>query len=225
MGEARVEVIPDDRQDARSWALEIDGEPYVHVGKLTLSSRYAVLEYGLTPAGYDGCRWREPGGGGVVVLPWTTISGLLHVGVLRQQRPFQGGLVLNAPRGFVDPGESHESAALRELLEETGYDPDDRLVALGGEPANPNSAFFDTSIPDSGVRFFGVEIDPTEVMITDNRVTLRDDTGPLDADEGIEGLEFVPWTEAARLADMFTNAGVARLIAFVSSDPAVAHRA
>jgi 8-oxo-dGTP pyrophosphatase MutT (NUDIX family) len=215
--QARIDVIPDERQNERSWVLEIDGTTCAAVGKLVLSSRFGVLEYGLTPSGHDGWIWREEGGGGVVVLPWTMAAGQLHVGVLRQQRPFQGGSILNAPRGFVDPEETHGSAARRELLEETGYDPTDRVVDLGGDPANPNSAFFDTSVSGRGVRFYGVEIDPSEVVTVEGRLMLRDDTGAYDPGEGIEGLEFVPWRLAARLADMFTNAGVARLLAILDA--------
>jgi 8-oxo-dGTP pyrophosphatase MutT (NUDIX family) len=218
MASATIEVIPDEGQHGRSWALEVDGKTCAHVGKLRLSSRFAVLEYGLTPSGHDGCCWREHGGGGVVVLPWTMPTRQLLVGVVRQHRPFQGGSVLNAPRRILDRGEPHRSAARRELIEETGYDPADGVVELGGDPANPNSALFDTSAPGEGVRFFGVEIDPVEIVSIQGRLTLRGDRGSQDPDEGVENLEFVPWTAAARLGDMFTNAGVARLLAFVHTD-------
>jgi hypothetical protein len=52
------------------------------------------------------------------------------------------------------------------------------------------------------------------------RWTLRVDGGTRDPDESVESLGFVPWTAAARLGDMFTNAAVARLLAFVHTDPA-----
>ena len=220
MGPAKIEAIPDEGQQGRSWALEVDGNPCAQVGKLRLSSRFAVFEYGLTPSGHDGCCWREHGGGGVVVLPWTMPTRQLLIGVVRQYRPFQGGSVLNAPRGFVDRGEPRRSAARRELIEATGYDPADRVAELGGDPANPNSALFDTCAPGGGVRFFGVEIDPAEIVSIQGRWTLHVDRGPQDPDESVETLEFVPWTAAARLGDMFTNAAVARLLAFLHTDPA-----
>lgn len=41
--------------------------------------------------------------------------------MIRQYRPPTNGYVLEFPAGLVDPGESPENTALRELREETGY--------------------------------------------------------------------------------------------------------
>lgn len=41
--------------------------------------------------------------------------------LIRQYRPPAGSMVLEFPAGLIDPGESPESAALRELREETGF--------------------------------------------------------------------------------------------------------
>ncbi len=51
-----------------------------------------------------------------------------YVLLVRQDRPAAGAHVLELPAGLVDPGESAEECAARELAEETGYS------AAGVEP-------------------------------------------------------------------------------------------
>jgi 8-oxo-dGTP pyrophosphatase MutT (NUDIX family) len=59
--------------------------------------------------------------------------------MVRQYRQGSREITLEIPGGLVDPGESPEQAARRELLEETGYGAD-RLESLGS--INPNPALF-----------------------------------------------------------------------------------
>jgi 8-oxo-dGTP pyrophosphatase MutT (NUDIX family) len=171
------------------------------------------LQYGLIAGRYDGCCMAESTGGGVVILPWTRFRGVVHVGLVAQLRPLQGGRSWNAPRGFVEPDENPDAAAERELYEETGHDARGRVARLPGEPANPNSAFFDTSRPGTGVRFYAIEFDAALVHECDGAVVPREPTAAIDDEEEIQGLQFVPWPDAAMIADMFTNAAVARLLA------------
>jgi 8-oxo-dGTP pyrophosphatase MutT (NUDIX family) len=184
-------------------------------------SRFGVLAYGITPAGYDGWSFQEVGGGGSVIIPYLMRGEDLYIGVVRQHRYNQGGEVLNVPRGFLDRGESPHETAIREMSEETGYNADKRkVIDLGGQPANPNSAFFDTSEAGEGVKFFAVEIFEHEIETRDGKLTLRSEwhnRSHLEERlrEGIAGSYFIHWTEAAQLADMFSNAAVARLQAFL----------
>ena len=72
----------------------------------------------------------------VNVLPITADG---EVVLVRQYRHGSREVTLETPGGMVDPGESPAVAAARELLEETGYAPDE-LVPLGH--INPNPALF-----------------------------------------------------------------------------------
>lgn len=65
-----------------------------------------------------------------------------QVVLVRQYRHGIGDVVLEVPGGVVDPGESPESAAVRELREETGYAPG-RVRYVGRLMPNPalNTAY------------------------------------------------------------------------------------
>ena len=62
-----------------------------------------------------------------------------HVVMIRQYRHGARKVTLEIPGGLVDPGDTPEKAAARELLEETGYQAEG-LVQIG--VVNPNPALF-----------------------------------------------------------------------------------
>lgn len=69
----------------------------------------------------------------VVILPIDSKGNILLV---RQYRHAVDKQLLELPAGSIDPGETPEAAATRELREETGYKPG-RLENLGGFYAAP----------------------------------------------------------------------------------------
>ncbi len=215
-------AIPADQLHLCRWRIFVNGEEQLRVLHLVLDHpSFGTLTYGLTAGGHDGWSFHERGGGGSVILPFSMVDGELFVGLVEQQRPHQGGTVLNAPRGFVDPAERRDAAAQRELMEETGIDvPASALSALPGAPANPNSGFFETTGTDEGVHFFAVEIPAERLLGQGNRrmfaegaVDKRAEVCRSKLAEQVGEVVFVPWYEAATLGDMFTNAAVARLLA------------
>lgn len=86
-----------------------------------------------------------------------------RVVLIRQWRQGSQAPSLEIPGGLVDPGESPEAAAARELLEETGY-ASPGLVHLG--KVNPNPALFDntchTYLAPQAVRVAEPRLDDTE---------------------------------------------------------------
>jgi 8-oxo-dGTP pyrophosphatase MutT (NUDIX family) len=75
-------------------------------------------------------------------VDWVNIVALTHrdeIVMVRQFRHGLGEVTLEIPGGMVDPGESPEEAAVRELLEETGYRVDE-VLPIGS--VSPNPALF-----------------------------------------------------------------------------------
>ena len=124
---------------------------------------------------------KHPGNGhttGVAVLPERD-------GMVGLQRVFRHAVdcwVLEAPRGFTDPGETDAEAALRELMEETGLVAGhDRLIPLG------------TILPEPGVLTGRIAL----------FVACGCQTGPRTADHelGIGELSWLSLDDALALAD------------------------
>lgn len=206
-------------QQKRSWEVELNGEVIEKVLHLKISnSKFGEVNYGLTPAGYDGWSFHEIGGGGVVTVPFSIIDGELYVGLVKQLRHNQGGEAWNVPRGFLSPDENHFKAAIREYEEEVRYlSPDKRVKPLEGESCNPNSAFFETAEKGEGVKYYSIEILPTQLELDPEQNAFRFRSGLLEPAtkqaELILKCRFFGWRKAVQVADMFTVAAAGRLLA------------
>ena len=162
-----------------------------------------------------------------MLVPYVIYESKLWVALLKQVRRTQcpehdeESTVSNLPRGYMDPGKTHFETASQEMREESGVLVEaSRIVELSGTamtcPANPNSAYFDTSKEGEGVHFYGVRFSNAEVEKRGVMVVFREGmVSPVSEDrlaERILSCHFYPWWIAAEVGDMFTNAGVARLM-------------
>jgi len=222
--------IPEEELEKRGWKVSVNGKPIINVSRVTISNpRFGEFNYGMTRGKYDGWSFHEIGGGGSVIIPYVHINDSIFVGLIKQERHNQGGKVWNVPRGFLEPGETHFQAGLREADEEmVGVMLKNiQLTVLPGAPMNPNSAFFETPAPNEGVQVFALKIPPgllrpristhgKESYGFANQI-LKPAPHSVRADmalaEKILDCEFVSWQSATAVGDMFTVAAVARLLA------------
>lgn len=211
-------------QAKRGWRVRVNGQEVPDVTSLELHQEKmgVSLKYGQHPGGYDSFEIHEQGGGGAVTVPYAIVEGRLLIGVVAQNRPAAGGVVLELPRGFLDPGENHDEAALRETHEETGLDAvKSRLIKLGSE-RNPNSTFFNTSKDGEGISFYAIQVEPNELVKVENQdgtshyAFTSDIQSQAEGDKAAErilGSKFIPVTEAVHSSDILTEAGVGLLTA------------
>ena len=222
MSEKKLRDIPVDLEEDKRWeaALNHAKLPFKDVVHFLLSSKnFGSVEYGLHPGGYATYWLREPGGGGPVVVPYSfTDQGRLLVGLIEENRPNMADHpVWCVVGGFLDPGESHEEAAERELQEETGLVAD-RLEFLG--TFVDNRAFRVADVDEGeGIKAFALHFSFLALQEEENGVYRVDQEKipNLPFNEKVKGklekLAFYPWREAADVFDGIALAAMYKLIA------------
>lgn len=93
---------------------------------------------------------------GSIIIPYDACTRAIRVGLITSERHVPGKVVIEAPRGFGEKGETPLQTAYRELFEETGLSADQNSVMVLGK-INPNSAFYKTSISVVAIRFNKLE--------------------------------------------------------------------
>lgn len=98
---------------------------------------------------------------GIVVIVPVTDAG--EAVLIRQFRPPVNNYVIEFPAGLNDRGETHEAAAARELLEETGHTAGELLFLAEGPLSSGSSAEVLTVFLAVGLNFVGIgQRDETE---------------------------------------------------------------
>lgn len=95
----------------------------------------------------------------VVILPLLDPE---HVVMIRNERFAVGSTLWELPAGTIDPGESPEVCAARELREETGYAPGKLTRLIDFYPTPGYSTEMMTAYRAEGLRFEGQDLDETE---------------------------------------------------------------
>jgi 8-oxo-dGTP pyrophosphatase MutT (NUDIX family) len=145
-------------EDKCEWADEtVEGGPEVR-----RNPRIGTIAIGVNAAGYDQPRIYELNGGGVTILPYAWIDGVLHVVLLRANRDNLGKAQdfddLEAIGGrFDEDGEPAVKAAIRELLEEAGLYIE--LTELEGMPFVSNRELSFVQNEDEGIYVFSSEVE------------------------------------------------------------------
>jgi hypothetical protein len=222
-----------DAQAQRGWEIKINGQQIDDPVETIVfqNSRMGIsVTYGQRPEGFDGLVIEEVGGGGYSTAPYYIYEGELYVGVLEeirltctdgQERP-----VLNVPRGFLNPEETHFEKAAVGLKQEVGYCTLGKELKDLGNPTNMNSAWFVTG-EGKGVKFFAVHVQDEEILISKESDTPEDREFIFDQSilkprtklgEKILGSKFIHWTRAIDVEDVFTLTAVARLLKETSGE-------
>lgn len=213
MDNFKMQPIPSAK--ARGWTVKIDGKEQT-VGLIELESKFGKLTYGLRPEGYDAWVFREAGGGGAVTVPYArTPEGELLVGLLLEKRANMGDEpVWCVIGGFLNKGETHQQALVRETAEESGLDAA-KASELHGLRSNSNRAFFVADAKNEGVLAGGLMLSYDELE-ADGRNWKLKDAALLAGFKKAGDVRFFRWRDAIRVtADALARSAIAQLLAAV----------
>jgi 8-oxo-dGTP pyrophosphatase MutT (NUDIX family) len=91
-----------------------------------------------------------------------------RVVLVRQYKHGIAQIVLELPAGMIDPDETPDACAIRELAEETGYtgDPPRLLRSLFADPTSSNASFH-VFLIENAVLKFAQSLDATEAIVVE----------------------------------------------------------
>ncbi|MFA6017610.1 MAG: hypothetical protein WCT28_03140 [Patescibacteria group bacterium] len=217
----------------------------VIVARTNSGDELGRLEYGEQPgkdgepSGYDTFQFLENGGS--VTLLYAIVNGQLLIGLVRQFRSCErnpqynpDGFVPNSPRGFHNPHCEPGLTAAEEISEEVGPLTGE-IARLSGANLNCNNAWITyrderrdgESVAQGGVTIYALRVDEGQMELDSEtggwRVSsvVRSKRPKGSPYEVIDACTFVPWTEAIQTRDVFTSAGVARLLALLVANKKV----
>lgn len=209
----RMKRIPEGK--TRGWKVDIEKNDVGEIARLSLSSQFGTVTYGLRPEGYDGWVFREVGGGGSATLFFSVDpEGTLLIGLLQENRSNMGKEpVWCIAGGFVDPGETHKQTQLREASEETAVAGEKTDFLLPGRHTNCNRAFFVADAENEDAHLYAREI-PFEELETDGLSwKLRADSALTSNIKKSDALRFLGWRTAVRVtADALARSAIAQLL-------------
>lgn len=211
----KMNLIPKETPKDIRWGVFVNGVPLEDVDLVEIKHpKYGAVVYGMRPEGYPSWTYAEPGGGGVITLPYAIpVQGELLVGLIKEKRANMGEEpVWCVIGGFIDPKETHREAQARELAEETGFLEVMRSVEMPGLPINSNRAFFVADpAKGEGVHAFMYRVSDGELEADGDSFKLKD-AALFSSFKKASEVRFFAWKKAVVLiADALALAALARL--------------
>jgi ADP-ribose pyrophosphatase YjhB (NUDIX family) len=209
-----TKAIPTEVPREKRWDIRCSRDEYGVINILQLSSDYGKLTYGLRPEGYSSWVFIPSGGGGVIILPYViSVNAELLVGLIREKRANMGEESMWCGiGGFLNPGETHREAQVREFVEETGFLEAMQSEELPGLPINADRAFY-VADPQKGegVHAYCIRILDGELEADGNCFKFKDSVLRPDF-EKVNEVRFFPWKKAVQItADGLALAALAKL--------------
>lgn len=205
----QMKPVPTEKK--AGWDVSAEKDETGRIVSVVMKSKYGTVTYGERPEGFDGWVFEESGGGGAVTLPFFKKDGKLYVGLLKESRLNMGGETLCIMGGFVDPGESHDQAQVREADEESDLKTE-KAAELPGLPMNSNRLFF-VADPKKGegIHAYALGIHKDMVEERDGLIVFKERF--LSIHPKAKNVIFMEWQKAiAESADIIALATIGRLV-------------
>lgn len=213
----KMSLISKEMSKDRRWGVFVNGVALEDVDIVEIKHpKYGAIAYGQRPEDYPGLAFTPPGG--VIILPYVIpVDGEFLVGLIKEDRPNMGEKpVWCGIGGYCNPGEMYHEAAIREFIEETGFNGEIQLEELLGLPMNSDRSLY-VADPQKGegVHTYCVRILDGELEADKDYFKFKDSVLFPDFKK-VNEVRFFPWRKAVLLtADALALAALARLKATI----------